>query len=177
LWQLFERGAHTQRPGLEGKRDLPDREDGRERGAGSRHLTQNAASASAYFGKIAPITAKETANLQALRPDGTAAGDWNAFVTEQVAGNTLVQTLKSRRTPRTRLDQCPRSRDRADVSRAPEGASRSSLEMSLEIDRLDPLTGRIGLVAGPMQPFSGWVGLGAAIERLAHARDREDACE
>lgn len=52
--------------------------------------------AAAYFDKIAPITDKETHDLSALKPDGAAATDWNAFIDAQIKANTLLQTLKAK---------------------------------------------------------------------------------
>jgi hypothetical protein len=57
---------------------------------------QDAATAAAYFDKVAPITAKETADMQALNPDGSASGDWKAFIAQQVSANALLQTIKSK---------------------------------------------------------------------------------
>jgi hypothetical protein len=57
---------------------------------------RDASAAAAYFGKIAPLTAKETSDLAALKPDGSVAGDWNAFIAAQKSANDLLQRLKSK---------------------------------------------------------------------------------
>lgn len=57
---------------------------------------QDLAAAAAYFDKIAPLTDKETHDLSALKPDGSAAHDWNAFIAAQTSANTLLQTLKAK---------------------------------------------------------------------------------
>jgi hypothetical protein len=58
-------------------------------------LTDETAAA-AYFDKIAPITDQETHDLSALKADGSAASDWNAFISAQTQANALLQTLKAK---------------------------------------------------------------------------------
>jgi len=50
--------------------------------------------AAAYFDKIAPITDKETSDLAALHADGSASGDWGAFLSAQKTANGLLQTIR-----------------------------------------------------------------------------------
>jgi hypothetical protein len=57
---------------------------------------QDASSAAAYFDKIAPLTAKETSDLAALKPDRSAAKDWNAFIAAQKSANDLLQKIKAK---------------------------------------------------------------------------------
>jgi hypothetical protein len=57
---------------------------------------QDPSSAAAYFDKIAPLTAKETSDLAALKPDASAAKDWNAFVAAQKSANDLLQKIKAK---------------------------------------------------------------------------------
>jgi hypothetical protein len=52
--------------------------------------------AAGYFDKIAPLTDKETHDLAALKADGAAAKDWNAFIAAQTQANALLQTLKAK---------------------------------------------------------------------------------
>jgi hypothetical protein len=49
--------------------------------------------AAAYFDKIAPITASETAALVALQPADDVKADYAAFTKAQQAANTLLQTI------------------------------------------------------------------------------------
>jgi hypothetical protein len=57
---------------------------------------QDASAAAGYFDKIAPLTAKETSDLAALKPDGSVANDWNAFIAAQKSANDLLQRIKSK---------------------------------------------------------------------------------
>jgi hypothetical protein len=57
---------------------------------------QDAGQAAAYFDKIGPIAEIETSDLQALKPDSSAAPDWNAFISAQQAANTLLQTIRKK---------------------------------------------------------------------------------
>jgi hypothetical protein len=59
------------------------------------NLTDETAAA-AYFDKLAPLTDKETHDLSALEADGSAAADWNAFISAQTQANALLQTLKAK---------------------------------------------------------------------------------
>jgi hypothetical protein len=45
------------------------------------------------------------------------------------------------------------------------GAPRA-LELSVWIEHFEPLIGRIGPVAGPLTPFSGWVALAEALDGI-----------
>lgn len=54
---------------------------------------EDAAVASAYFDKIAPITDAETKEIAALRPAAEVKTDWDAFVTSQQAANELLKTI------------------------------------------------------------------------------------
>ncbi len=53
--------------------------------------------AAAYFNQIAPITAKETSELDALRPASSASvsSAWNAFISAQKSANGVLQTIRS----------------------------------------------------------------------------------
>jgi hypothetical protein len=59
-------------------------------------IASNAASAAGYFDKVYPITDAETKELQALTPDAAAAADWQAYVSAQVAADTLLLTIKQK---------------------------------------------------------------------------------
>jgi hypothetical protein len=59
-------------------------------------LASNAASASAYYDQIYPITDAETKELQALTPDAAATADWQSFVGAQVAADQLLLTIKQK---------------------------------------------------------------------------------
>ena len=55
---------------------------------------QNPTVAAKYLDKIAPITAKETTDLQALKPADEVKADYTAFLAAQNAANSLIQTIK-----------------------------------------------------------------------------------
>ena len=57
---------------------------------------QDAKAAAAYFDKVAPITAKETSDLKALKAPDAVKKDWDAFVTAQVAANDLLEQIKQK---------------------------------------------------------------------------------
>jgi hypothetical protein len=57
---------------------------------------QDATAAAGYFDKLAPITAKETSDLEALKPDSSARGDWNSFIAAQKSANALLQKIKAK---------------------------------------------------------------------------------
>jgi hypothetical protein len=57
---------------------------------------QDASQAAPYFDQIAPIAARETSQLQALKPDSASGADWNAFITAQQAANTLLQSIRQK---------------------------------------------------------------------------------
>ena len=59
-------------------------------------LVTNAAAAAAYFDKVTPIVDKETADLGALKPDSSAAADWNAFVSVRKSTDQTIDTIKQK---------------------------------------------------------------------------------
>jgi hypothetical protein len=52
--------------------------------------------AAAYLNRIAPISARETRSLQALSPASDVKPPWDAFISEQVAANQLLQSLEAK---------------------------------------------------------------------------------
>jgi hypothetical protein len=42
----------------------------------------------------------------------------------------------------------------------------------VELECVDPLRGRVGPVTGPLEAFSGWIGLAAALDRSIRDQHR-----
>jgi hypothetical protein len=54
------------------------------------------AQAAAYFDKVAPLTHKETTDLQALKPADEVKDDWKAFTDAEAKADAVVQGVKTK---------------------------------------------------------------------------------
>lgn len=48
------------------------------------------------------------------------------------------------------------------------------IRLTLEIYPGEPMAGQVGPSAGPLEPFSGWIGLAAALDRARRDLDAAD---
>jgi hypothetical protein len=55
------------------------------------------------------------------------------------------------------------------IGRVPD---KPPIRLTVELERVEPLCGRLGPVGGPLVEFSGWIGLAAALDRAIRADGR-----
>jgi hypothetical protein len=89
---------------------------------------QDPSAAAGYFDKIAPLTAKETADLAALKPDASVANQWNTFIAAQKSANDLLQKIKAKADAKDAsglqyLRQVPAAGTRVQVAATKSGAT------------------------------------------------------
>jgi hypothetical protein len=57
---------------------------------------QDAPTAAAYFDKLLPIVTSAQSQVEALKPDGDAKADWDAFVAAEAASTNLLKTVDAK---------------------------------------------------------------------------------